>query len=81
MDYLDDIQEIQSQEPLVDIPEEFILLFNEFVIYYVPEVRKETSLSSFNKQIIVKVMFELGKWLKRMRLTQYTIVMNQTETI
>ena len=49
MDYLDDIKEIESKESIVNIPEDFILLFNEFIIYYVPEVRKETSLASFKK--------------------------------
>lgn len=50
------------------------LLFNEFVLYYIPVMKKNTSLTSFKKEVITKILLHFGKWLKSMRYTEYTIV-------
>lgn len=49
MDYLEELEEQKKADSSLEIPEDIILLFNEFVVYYVAEVRKNTSLASFKK--------------------------------
>jgi len=49
MDYLEEVERVRLSDSSIDIPEDIILFTNEFVVYYVPEVRRHTSLAFFQR--------------------------------
>jgi hypothetical protein len=73
-DYLEELESIDAEEVTENVPKDMGLLFNEFVLYYIPVMKKSTSLASFKKEVITKILLHFGKWLKSMRYTEYTIV-------
>ena len=48
--------------------------FNEFSAFYVPIVRKKDSLSSFRQEIVVKILYQFWKWLKKHKYTSIDLV-------
>jgi len=65
---------VGTQDSLEDVPKDIALLFNEFLLYYIPITKKGTALASFKKGLLMKVLMHFGKWLKAMRYTMYTVV-------
>ena len=67
-DYFEVLESIGG-ENADKIPKDLALLFNEFVLYYIPVMKKNTSLASFKREIVLQILLQFGKWLKAMRYT------------